>query len=202
MNTTTLPTRKKQLQEAKLALSRAVEGTEKLESFLQAARKQIQNQDTKQYFSVNKEILQSIQLLSHRANKAQVKVNLLSDSEIKLFGNPLKFNQIMTNLLANAVDAYDQSANANRVIEIQLQIIRSVVVIIVRDFGAGIPSQSLSKIFDPLFTTKSFDKGTGMGLAIVKQIVQRDLLGEIEVQSQLHKGTTFTVRLPLTSPPE
>jgi signal transduction histidine kinase len=68
-------------------------------------------------------------------------------------------------------------------------------VIEVEDTGCGIPSDVLPKIFDPFFTTKGQGEGTGLGLSVSLGIVQRHG-GEIQVRSQVGKGTIFTVRLP------
>jgi len=69
------------------------------------------------------------------------------------------------------------------------------VSLAVEDNGVGIPKKDLSRIFDPFFTTKG-SKGTGLGLSITYGIVQK-LRGKIEVRSEVGKGTTFTVTLPL-----
>lgn len=64
----------------------------------------------------------------------------------------------------------------------------------IADTGCGIPQEAVDKIFDPLFTTKA--KGIGLGLAVCKAIIDRHQ-GNIEVMSQMGKGTTFTIKLPL-----
>jgi signal transduction histidine kinase len=64
----------------------------------------------------------------------------------------------------------------------------------IADTGCGIPQEAADKIFDPLFTTKA--KGIGLGLSVCKAIIDRHQ-GDIEVKSQVGKGTTFTIRLPL-----
>jgi signal transduction histidine kinase len=66
----------------------------------------------------------------------------------------------------------------------------------VADDGGGISPANLARVFDPFFTTKPVGKGTGLGLAICYEIVQRHG-GEIEVRSELGRGTVFSVRLPL-----
>lgn len=69
----------------------------------------------------------------------------------------------------------------------------------ISDTGAGIPEEHLDKIFSPFFTTKSNDKGTGLGLSIVYGIIKMHR-GQIKVVSQLGKGTTFTITLPVNLP--
>jgi two-component system NtrC family sensor kinase len=64
------------------------------------------------------------------------------------------------------------------------------------DTGVGIPEKDLHRIFDPFFTTKGDKRGTGLGLAVSYGIIERHH-GQIEVQTEEGKGTTFTVKLPL-----
>jgi two-component system NtrC family sensor kinase len=66
----------------------------------------------------------------------------------------------------------------------------------ISDTGRGIPQESLSKIFEPFFTTKDVGKGTGLGLSITYEIIQRHK-GDITVKSEVGKGTTFTIRIPI-----
>jgi hypothetical protein len=71
------------------------------------------------------------------------------------------------------------------------------VEIRISDTGAGIPPENLERIFDPFFTTKPVGKGTGQGLTIAHDIVVNKHGGSIDVESEVGRGTTFTVRLPL-----
>lgn len=71
----------------------------------------------------------------------------------------------------------------------------------IRDTGCGIPPEVLPHIFDPFFTTKESGKGTGLGLAIVRQVVDSHR-GQVEVQTEVGSGTTFSVSFPLQSPEE
>ena len=70
------------------------------------------------------------------------------------------------------------------------------VEILVVDTGTGIPRENLNKIFDPFFTTKDPQKGTGLGLSVSYGIIQKHH-GDILVESEVGKGTTFTIKLPV-----
>ena len=72
------------------------------------------------------------------------------------------------------------------------------VEIRIADTGAGIPEHARAKLFDPFFTTKEVGKGTGQGLAIAHDIVVGKHCGEISFETELGKGTTFIIRLPIT----
>ncbi|MCU0543279.1 MAG: ATP-binding protein [Oscillatoriaceae cyanobacterium Prado104] len=115
-------------------------------------------------------------------------------------------NQVFMNIFLNAIDAIAQK-NTNLTtqdfageisIRTQLRSDRQVAIEIA-DNGVGIPTKVMNKVFDTFFTTKVVGKGTGLGLAIARQIVAEKHGGNIEVDSQLGQGTTFTIQLPIDS---
>lgn len=122
---------------------------------------------------------------------------------IKQYGNlpPVKclasqLNQVFMNLLINAAHAIKESG----VITVRTGWEGDWVWVEIGDTGAGIPPENLSRIFDPFFTTKPVGSGTGLGLSLAYGIVTKHG-GRIEVESEVAKGTRFTVRLPV-EPPE
>jgi two-component system NtrC family sensor kinase len=70
------------------------------------------------------------------------------------------------------------------------------IYVSISDTGTGIPADTLDKIFDPFFTTKEVGKGTGLGLSIAYEIIKKHK-GEIRVDSEVDKGTTFTISIPI-----
>jgi len=105
---------------------------------------------------------------------------------------PGRLNQVFLNLLINAKQAIKDKGEIN----ITTQSEDGKVVIRIQDTGQGIPPDNLSQIFDPGYTTKGVGVGTGLGLSICYQIIQ-DHRGKIEVESEVGKGTTFTITLPV-----
>ena len=103
-----------------------------------------------------------------------------------------QINQIFVNLLINAVNSIAKRG----VITIKTWHGGNSVWVDVSDTGCGIPRENLAKIFEPFFTTKDVGKGTGLGLSITYEIVWRHK-GEITVKSEVGKGTSFTVRIPI-----
>ncbi len=99
--------------------------------------------------------------------------------------------RILTNLMTNAVQAMPNEGE----LTVKTSKKKDKIVIIVEDTGVGIPDDVKTRLFTPLFTTKS--KGQGLGLAVVKRLVEA-LKGEITFESQPNKGTKFTVELPQT----
>jgi two-component system NtrC family sensor kinase len=104
-----------------------------------------------------------------------------------------QLRQVFLNLMINAVEAMPQGGTLT---------VRtrsgppSMITIEIQDTGVGIPSTDQSKLFTPFFTTKPIGKGTGLGLAIVYGIIKMHR-GQITVQSQAGKGTTFVINLPV-----
>jgi two-component system nitrogen regulation sensor histidine kinase NtrY len=105
----------------------------------------------------------------------------------------MQINRLFTNLIKNAIEAYDETETPD--IDIRLFTQRRDVIIAVKDSGSGIDEALRSKIFNPNFTTKS--SGTGLGLAICKAIVEH-AGGKIWFTTST-EGTSFYVKLPLAS---
>jgi signal transduction histidine kinase len=105
---------------------------------------------------------------------------------------PSQLNQVFMNLLVNATHAIEDQG----IITIRTSLVGEEAWIEITDTGKGIPAAMLTRIFDPFFTTKPVGVGTGLGLSISYGIVQKHG-GRIEVDSELGKGTTFRVVLPI-----
>ena len=103
-----------------------------------------------------------------------------------------KLTQVITNLLVNAGHAIEGKGE----IKVSTSVRDNHVIIAIQDNGKGIEDSHMNHLFDPFFTTKKEGEGTGLGLAISYGIVQEHG-GEIEVESKINEGTTFTVVLPL-----
>lgn len=105
---------------------------------------------------------------------------------------PQQLNQVFMNILVNAAQAMEKQG------EIRIATItdNDWIEIEISDTGTGIPADKLAKIFDPFFTTKEVGKGTGLGLNVAYNIVKKHN-GDITVESELGKGTTFRIRIPI-----
>jgi two-component system NtrC family sensor kinase len=112
--------------------------------------------------------------------------------------DPAQLQQVLINLLNNAMDAIiDRRGTSGGRLSVAVRLTDlGEVKIEVVDNGSGIRPENLEKVFSPFFTTKPVGKGTGLGLSVCYGIVN-GMGGSMEVASELGKGTTFTVRLPL-----
>lgn len=138
------------------------------------------------------EVIDSVLAIIH--NELKYKAELIKDyGDTPLVkGNPPRLGQVFMNILVNAAQAMEQRGT----ISVKTYQRNGQLCVDITDTGKGIPPENIKKIFEPFFTTKAVGQGTGLGLSVSHEIVQKHG-GKIEVQSQVGKGTTFTVMLPV-----
>ena len=117
----------------------------------------------------------------------------------KVLASEGRLSQVFLNLLVNAAHAIEEGEVDKNTITIATWAEGDTLCASVSDTGKGIPPENLSKLFEPFFTTKEMGVGSGLGLPISKGIVE-SYGGTLSVASQLDRGTTFTIRLPLGQP--
>jgi len=146
----------------------------------------------------NQSVKQTVSLLGKQAlfHNIQV-VEELDPGLPEIITDPGQLNQVIINLMTNAADA--MGGNGTLTLRTYTLPGDDKIALELSDTGVGIPPEILSRIFDPFFTTKEVGKGTGLGLSTVYGIIQEHG-GTIEVQSQVGKGTTFLIHLPVEGP--
>jgi len=155
--------------------------------------------DRPELIDIGQVVEETLAILEHqlKMHNVNVIINIQPDL-VKVMGVSNLLQQVFTNLILNAQQAMatggDLTINAVNVIDKAIQSVKSVKIEFA-DTGCGIPAEHLNLIFEPFFTTKT-EKGTGLGLSISYQLIQ-DHKGEIDVKSQLGKGTVFTITLPI-----
>lgn len=140
-----------------------------------------------------RDLINSIVKLKNRdMEKRNIEKEIDCEDNLLCYTNTESLKHIIINLLANAIDAIPNRG----VVSIKCSIENNKLLIECADNGKGIKKEDIENIFNPFFTTKPRGKGTGMGLYIIYNEVQK-LGGEISVDSVLNKGTSFYVTLPL-----
>jgi signal transduction histidine kinase len=140
---------------------------------------------------VNQVIEQVLAMVGHQAQLQKVEVvRELSPSLPTVMADSDKLQQVFTNLTLNAI----QAMSAGGKLTLRTSVVDGQIRIDVQDTGCGISKENLSKLFTPFFTTKEKGSGVGLGLAVVRGIIEQHK-GEIKVQSEVGKGTTFSVYL-------
>jgi len=144
-------------------------------------------------------IEETLRLASNQIKLSKVRVEGEMEENVPpIYGDRQQLEQVFLNLVLNALDAMPDGG----VLRIKLSNTddRESVAVTFEDTGVGIPKQHLREIFDPFFTSKKAAKGTGLGLSVSLGIVQRHG-GDIHVESEVGKGTVFTVLLPVPKVP-
>lgn len=127
-----------------------------------------------------------------RKGGIQVKCSLPPEAVWMAF-DPQQIEQVLINLITNAIHAMPEGGN----LQIGLEVQNQTAAITVQDSGIGIAPENLDRVFDPFFTTKPEGEGTGLGLSVSYGIIACHN-GQIEVESEPGQGTTFTIFLPIT----
>jgi signal transduction histidine kinase len=180
--------------EAEYAVSNAIDATRRMQQFMDTIRRQLAEEETITSFSILHEIEEAIRLLHYQSQQSKVSIVVNSEDEnVYLVGNTFKFMQIMANLLANAVESFDGIQDKQEV-SIHIRYGDQNCFITVSDNGCGIPSDVLPHIFNTFYTTKPL--GIGLGLATVKDTVEKVFNGTISCTSTVDMGTTFIVTIP------
>jgi len=176
----------------------------KIEEHVERARKVVHNmlgyarkmEPRLEDVDVNATVNQTIDILENyaRINNIDIQTDLAPELPI-IAGDQAQLQQVFLNLISNAIDAIDKEG------AVAVKSVRSggEIHVAVTDTGPGIPAEHQSKVFDPFFTTKQSGKGTGLGLWISYNIVEK-MGGTITLNSQPGKGTTFTVKIPIVVP--
>jgi signal transduction histidine kinase len=166
--------------------------------------------DQPQSFNLHEGLDSTILILRHRlkANEQRPEIEMVTDYGdlplVQCF--PGQLNQVFMNILANAIDALDESTQGHTFAEIAAQpnqitirttVEENQVKIAIADNGKGMPEEVKARIFDHLFTTKAVGHGTGLGLAIAQQIVTEKHGGVLNVRSAVGEGTEFYIVLPV-----
>jgi PAS domain S-box-containing protein len=140
-------------------------------------------------------IEEALLLLTHASRQARCTLRFEPPpAAVPLMGAPGRLAQVVTNLVKNALDA--TKAKGEGAVVVRLLALQDRALLEVEDSGTGITPDVVNKIFDPMFTTKPFGEGTGLGLTIVHDIVVGDFGGSIDVRTEPGRGTTFVVAFP------
>ena len=177
-------------------IDRAAKGVKNMERFIESARKQIQQQQTVARFRPSDEIILAKDVLSNRLRSNRITLDLEIDKTLEIVGDPIRFHKVIVNLLANAIDGCAAKVSGSRKIAVRLRKVGSKIRLQVEDTGIGMEPKQLKQIFTPFFTTKGTGDGMGIGLAIVKEVVEENLGGTIAIRSKPNVKTEVLIEFP------
>lgn len=145
-------------------------------------------------YNLNYGITSALLLAKNRiTDDIQVDVDLAQLPDIEVIGNQI--DQVLVNLIVNAVDAIEMGGKNLKILKIKSYESDDNVCFEIEDNGIGMDEKQMEDIYNPFYTTKEIGKGTGLGMSIVYDFVVNKHSGEIEVESEIGKGTKFMVTL-------
>jgi two-component system NtrC family sensor kinase len=143
--------------------------------------------------NVNDVVKRTVTLMANEINLNDITLEMdLGNNLPTVVGSAHDLQQVFLNILLNAVQAMPDKG----VLSIKSRADNHSVKVDIADSGVGIPAENLDRVFDPFFTTKEVGKGTGLGLSVSYGIMKKHH-GQVSVTSEIGKGTTFSVMLPL-----
>jgi len=176
----------------------------KIEEHVERARKVVHNmlgyarrmEPRLEDIDVNQTINQTVDILENyaRSNNIDIQTDLAGNLPITA-GDQAQLQQVILNLVNNAIDAIGKDGT----VSVKSSRDSSQIKVVIADTGPGIPDSMQKKIFDPFFTTKSTGKGTGLGLWISYNIIEK-MGGKLSLQSKEGQGAAFTITLPIVPP--
>ncbi|PWF49283.1 sensor histidine kinase [Massilia glaciei] len=184
-------------ESATLIMNNAYRAAHLIHSFKQIAVDQASEE--RRRFGLGEYIGEIISSLQPKLKKGALKLHLDCPVDIVLDSYPGAFAQVVTNLLLNCVD-HAFKADVSGQIRIGARVVGEQVEVYVDDDGLGIPPNVLERVFDPFFTTRRGQGGTGLGLNIVYNLVVKQFGGAIAVSSTPGEGTRFTLCIPRVTP--
>jgi signal transduction histidine kinase len=174
-------------------IASGLRGAERIAELVQSMKSYSHlDQGAQQIVDVHEGLEDTIRLFSYKL-KHGVEIRRVYESSLpKIWAYGSELNQVWTNLIDNAIDAM----NDNGILELVTKNQGDRIEVQIRDSGAGIPPEMRSRIFEPFFTTKPVGKGSGLGLEVVRRIVENRHQGSISVESRPGK-TQFAICLPV-----
>jgi signal transduction histidine kinase len=193
------------LENAPVALDRAREGLGRVAAIVRSM-KEFAHPDRKEMATADiNQAIRSTLVIASNEYKYVAEVETGFDPELpRVNCYAGEVNQVVLNLIVNAAhaigDVVKEQGGGKGKIRVATRVVGECVEIAISDTGKGIPPEVRSRIFDPFFTTKEVGKGTGQGLAIARTVVVDKHGGTLHFDTEVGKGTTFYIRLPIAGP--
>lgn len=186
------------MRESELLLKHAAQAAhirKSVEDFARGIRAYLKHGLTHCFFTPAQEIHNLVELFRCRAEAANIVITTECDPRLRLYGNRLRFAQIISNILSNAIDALCTLHRAQgNIIAVSCERAGAFIKVAISDTAAGIPEHVKKHLFEPFISSKGAG-GTGLGLASTQKIVEEDFSGRIEVETTPGGGSTFILFL-------
>jgi two-component system NtrC family sensor kinase len=168
-------------------------GVERVKTIVEDLRRfsRLDESDIKQ-IDLIENIRSTVSIAKAEISSKNIHFELICPEKLDIECYPGQLNQAILNVLINAIQAVTEGGQ----VSITVEQIDEKIIILVKDNGCGIPEKIKQQIFEPFFTTKPVGSGTGLGLSLSYKIISELHKGSIQVESELNKGTIFTITIP------
>ncbi|HSI20380.1 MAG TPA: HAMP domain-containing sensor histidine kinase [Verrucomicrobiae bacterium] len=166
----------------------------RLEQLVTGARRHMRREIAPEDFTLEREVDAVIQSLRHRTDRHGIVISM-EGLGVVLHTDPIVIYKILQNIISNAVDASLDVPDKRRHILAKATASKEFLTVQIQDRGVGIPDQAISQVFEPYYTTKKQTEGSGIGLSLVRELVEQQLMGTISLESS-QEGTLVTLQLP------
>ncbi len=179
-------------------LRRAICINNRANDLIKSFKGQCQSGGKRYVFYLSEEIKKSLLILNYYFIKDNVELDLRIINNVKIFGDSVKFGQAIVNVISNALESFSDNSSLKKVF-IKLETRGGEVFLSIKDTGVGISRDNLVNIFNPFFSLKinSGKEHCGIGLSLVRRIVENDFFGKISVKSDPGVGSEFIIILPI-----
>jgi C4-dicarboxylate-specific signal transduction histidine kinase len=148
--------------------------------------------------NLNQAVENALSLTRQQLTAHHIKHEFVSKSNpIPVRGNLIHFEQIVLNLISNAIHSLDETAKDDKLIQLTTASVNGFATLAIQDNGTGLPVDDIDRLFNPFFSTKDNGEGMGLGLAIVKNYIDK-YNGTITARNNRNGGATFTIRFPIS----
>jgi two-component system NtrC family sensor kinase len=190
---TEVPPESKRRRILELSLSETQRLAEMLRNMLSFSKPE---EEKRRPVKINELVEGILLVMEKQMRESNIKVETFFDETLpEVMASTNQMRQVMLNLIKNAKEAMPKGG----ILAVRTNREDHKVIVTIQDTGVGIPEELRDKIFEAFFTTKQKVKGVGLGLSVCYGII-KDHGGEIKVESEVDKGTTFTIHLPISSP--
>ena len=146
-------------------------------------------------FQVNRELRKTLGLVEESFKHLRIRVEIRAEDDPVIVGPPNEFSQVVLNILFNARDAFLDRKVEEREVRIEVSQEGEMAVVTIADNAGGVPEEIIDKIFDPYFTTRGPEQGTGIGLYMSKIIIEKNMPGRLTVRNA-EQGAEFRIEVP------
>lgn len=186
-------------RDAKVLTREILDISQKASSFVSFLKKQCCKKDEISNFNLSDEVRNCLALFNFYFTKYNIAIKTALQDDIFLFADNVKFDQVIINIISNAVESLkSKKDDCSRRIFVKIFKEASFIKIVIKDWGVGIDKDSLGKVFNPFFSSKKDKKDDhcGLGLFLVKNIIENDFFGKIKIKSDINRGAKFIIKIP------